>query len=398
MRYKKILSIGSLIKSQGGQLTTGLSNVIWNLSYFLSMKNDLDVSLLATDFYQESKKNGNLKIYGWTKKIMFFYILSNPLSTIWFLILSIYLLIVFRLKFIRTFLYLLIFDRALKVINPDILHIHGTNYIYLHFFSRNRKKPIFITIHGINGNDSNIKNSLYQRKIEKIITKANFKQIIFISTHLRNEWVHLYGETKSLSTVILNAYDDSIFKLGVKTEIKKSNKTRLITVARVYPLKGQERVINALAQIEEKKLFEYHVIGAGKNDYLKKLKTLATNSDIDVFFHGEMNSSEIAKHLSISDYMILPSSSEGFGIVFLESIACGTKIIIPENLPISKETNLLSNKNAVFITDSTVESIKMGLKAILSEKKYSRSEVAKSLPKLNWNTIADKYQALINDF
>ena len=395
VRNKKILTFGTLTKAHGGNLTTGLSTVIWEIAHNISSYSHIKNSLFAVDFYQENKYIDDLEILGWTKKNLIIYILRNPISSLRHFLTSLYIFFGYNIKFIRSFVYLVLFERVIKINQPEIIHIHGTNYIYFHFMPKEIRKKIIITIHGINGFDRNVKNYLNQRKIEKLITEASFKHVVFVSTQLSNDWIKLYGPTNSETHVIINAYDNQVFKYKEPERLKIKNKIIITTVGRVYPLKGQERVIKSLAEFENSEKFEYHIVGKGESYYIEKLKTLALEAKVETYFHGEKDATQIANILSNSDYMILPSSSEGFGIAYLESIACGTKVVIPMNLPICKEPNLLSNINSIFINDSSIKSITKGLSSLINDVNYSKYEVSLSLGNLNWKEVTDKYLELL---
>ncbi|MGB4659605.1 MAG: glycosyltransferase [Mobilitalea sp.] len=395
MINKRILTFGTLTKAQGGKLTTGLSTVIWKIAYNISSYRSIENSLFAVDFYQEKKYVDDLEILGWTKKNLILQILKNPISSLKHFFVSLFLFYRYNLKIIRSFVYMVLFDRIIKLKQPDIIHIHGTYYIYFHFMPKEIREKIIITVHGINGFDKNIVNYLNQQKIEKIITETCFKHIVFVSTQLCNDWIKFYGKTKSDTHIIINAYDNQIFKYKQPEKFENKNKIIITTVARIYPLKGQERVIKALAEFEDKETIQYHIVGKGENSYVENLKKQAFLNKVEVFFHGEKDAAQIVDILSFSDYMILPSSSEGFGIAYLESIACGTKVIIPKDLPICKEPNLLNNINSIFINDSSINSITKGLRLLKNDVKYSKVLVSLSLGNLNWKEVTDKYLDLL---
>lgn len=395
MTNKRILTFGTLTKKQGGKLTTGLSTVIWEIAYNISGYRSIESSLFAIDFYQERKYVDDLEILGWTKKNLILQILKNPTSSFKHFFVSLFLFYRYNLKIIRSFVYMVLFDRIIKLKQPDIIHIHGTYYIYFHFMPKEIREKIIITVHGINGFDKNIVNYLNQRKIEKIITETYIKHIVFVSTQLCNDWIKFYGKTKSDNYIIINAYDNQVFKYKQPKGLEIKNKIIITTVARIYPLKGQERVIKALAEFEDKETIQYHIVGKGEDTYVESLKKKALLNKVEVFFHGEKDAAQVVDILSFSDYMILPSSSEGFGIAYLESIACGTKVIIPKDLPICKEPNLLNNTNSIFINDSSIKSITQGLRLLKNDINYSKVLVSLSLGNLNWKEVTDRYLELL---
>lgn len=391
-----ILSFGTLHKKHGGSLATGLSFVMWQLAYYLNKKDDVKVLFAVTDFFVEKRIIEDVEVLGWTKFGVIKYALKNVLSTIKFFLVSFYLLLFYRLKFIRSFVYLIIIDKAIRSNKHDIMHVHGTNYIYFHFINKKRRKPIVLTIHGINGFDPNVVSYNNQRKIEKLISAQTFRNIVFVSSELKTQWIKKYGELKSECSVIFNSFDSSSFYYddGIA---KKHRKIIISTVGRVYPLKGQERTILALSQREEFNNFEYWVIGDGDSKYIEKLHQLANTIGVNVVFWGLLDSIEVAKKLRESDYMILPSTSEGFGIAFLESIACGTKVIIPAALPLCKEKSIINSENALLLQGNDIESISKCLNKIIIKPKYSKLEVSKTVFSLSWENIAKEYLQLIID-
>jgi glycosyltransferase involved in cell wall biosynthesis len=394
----KIISFGSLLKELGGNLTTGLARVIWQLAHNINNENDICVALTVIDYPHEKSVINGVNIIGWTKACIIKYMFKNPLLTIryFFIAINIHLFYPVNPKFIGTFIYLLFFNKTIKEENCDVIHIHGVNYIYFHYIKAALKKVKIITIHGITGFDSNIKNYKSLRKIEKIITSNKFERIIFITSDLRKEWCIRYGKPVSPTKVICNAYDSTCF---FNNCVQKSNtdKIVLVTVGTIANHKSQINVVKALSQFPEKDKFEYWIIGTGNVEYVKKISALVDKHGLNVHFLGELSQQEIANKLNQADYMILTSSSEGFGLVYIESIACGTKVIIPSNLPLAKEKNILNEINAVFLKDNSVESISSCLYDLLNNNIYSKPEVAKTVIHLSWDKIAKQYGQIIRN-
>ncbi|MEH2376992.1 glycosyltransferase family 4 protein [Nostoc sp.] len=104
----------------------------------------------------------------------------------------------------------------------------------------------------------------------------------------------------------------------------------LMTVARLWSgdiYKGVDVTIRALPQIAQ--VFpevKYLVIGRG-DDQLRLAK-LAKNLDVSdrVVFAGFVATEELIEHYRLADAYIMPSQ-EGFGIVYLEAMACGIPVL-----------------------------------------------------------------------
>lgn len=91
--------------------------------------------------------------------------------------------------------------------------------------------------------------------------------------------------------------------------------------------------------------------------------------------------------------MILPSSSEGFGLVYLEAIACGVPVIIPKHLPLAMEGAILNDRNSIKIEDSSSDAIKSVLPT-LQGRKWDRKKVAATVISYSWENIAEEYVEL----
>jgi phosphatidyl-myo-inositol dimannoside synthase len=105
----------------------------------------------------------------------------------------------------------------------------------------------------------------------------------------------------------------------------------LMTVSRLTTwdrYKGQDRVIRILTNVlSAHPETAYLVVGDG-NDR-PRLEALAAELDVPdaVRFLGHVAPGELADYFRLADVFVLPSTGEGFGIVFLEAIACGIPVI-----------------------------------------------------------------------
>ncbi len=105
----------------------------------------------------------------------------------------------------------------------------------------------------------------------------------------------------------------------------------LLTVGRLSladNYKGYDAVMRALPDLlRVKPNIKYLLVGKG--DALASLKTLARELGIaaNVIFTGFVPDDELVDYYNLCDAFIMPSKGEGFGIVFLEAMACGKPVI-----------------------------------------------------------------------
>ncbi len=129
--------------------------------------------------------------------------------------------------------------------------------------------------------------------------------------------------------------DENIFTIGPKPQdlLAKYNLTGakiLMTVARLRSTdsyKGVDVTIQALPQIAETfPNVKYLVIGRG--DDRSRLAQLAADLGVAerVIFAGFVPTENLAAHYRLADAYVMPSQ-EGFGIVYLEALACGVPVL-----------------------------------------------------------------------
>lgn len=106
------------------------------------------------------------------------------------------------------------------------------------------------------------------------------------------------------------------------------SKRVLLTVARMDSRqrhKGQDRVIAAIPDLVAKGHDVcYAIVGEGADR--ARLQALAREAGVGdrVLFLGAIGLQELVEAYRMADLFVMPSTGEGFGIAFLEAMACGT--------------------------------------------------------------------------
>ena len=89
--------------------------------------------------------------------------------------------------------------------------------------------------------------------------------------------------------------------------------------------KGQDRVIAALPALKAAGISPLYLI-AGEGDDRPRLESVAKELGVtdQVRFLGVVSDADLPDLYRAADFFALPSTGEGFGIVYLEAMACGT--------------------------------------------------------------------------
>ena len=122
---------------------------------------------------------------------------------------------------------------------------------------------------------------------------------------------------------------------ALRASIGFANRPTIVCVSRLMPRKGQDRLIEALPQIQQQVPGTVLVI-VGTGPYRKKLEDLAKRVGVanDIHFAGKVPQDELSSWYAAGDVFAMPCRTrnagwdvEGLGIVFLEASAIGLPVI-----------------------------------------------------------------------
>jgi phosphatidyl-myo-inositol dimannoside synthase len=112
-----------------------------------------------------------------------------------------------------------------------------------------------------------------------------------------------------------------------------ANENILFTLTRINSeegYKGYDKIIRILPGLKCKGV-EFKYILGGKADAVEeeKVKQLVRDYQLEdhVILTGFIPDEEVTDHYLLADAFVMPSKGEGFGIVFLEAMACGLQVI-----------------------------------------------------------------------
>lgn len=102
----------------------------------------------------------------------------------------------------------------------------------------------------------------------------------------------------------------------------------LLSVGALIPIKGQDLAIRALALLPG----DVRLALAGTGEQRPALEALAASLGLAgrVHFLGAVSHEDLPTLLSAADAMVLPSEREGLANAWIEALACGTPIVVPD--------------------------------------------------------------------
>ncbi|MGE4283578.1 MAG: glycosyltransferase [Clostridia bacterium] len=204
---------------------------------------------------------------------------------------------------------------------PDIVHAHF--FKIAHYASRgirNRDVPLIMTEHSADINKDNIKHS--DRVIAQF-TYDNVDEIIAVSPSLQ---IRLQKTFNKRSFYIPNIVNLDIFKYKPRTI--DDNIFRIVSVGNLISLKRMDKLIAGFKRFHEHvSNSELVIFGAGSEFNKLKDQIIQLSLEESVFLKGMTQRLSIAKTLADASCFILVSSSETFGVAYIEALACGVPVI-----------------------------------------------------------------------
>jgi glycosyltransferase involved in cell wall biosynthesis len=162
--------------------------------------------------------------------------------------------------------------------------------------------------------------------------------IIADSNSTKQDLVKHFHLEPSRVVVIYPGYDNKLFspvtdealieRVMHKYEI---NEKYILFIGVIVPRKNIERLIKAYRLLKKKGLIKHKLVIAGPKGWLYEgIYKLVHDLELDgdIIFTGYVSDEDLPVLLSNAEVFVCPSLYEGFGIPPLESMACGTPVVV----------------------------------------------------------------------
>ena len=287
----------------------------------------------------------------------------------------------------------------LDSVRPDIVHVNccwTPDCAMIQRLAQKRGYKVVLTPHGML-EPWIIKRHYWTRKVPALwlYQKAAVQKADCVQATAESERDNLLklGYNSNIKVVRLGIDAESI---EMKRSWKKSR--QILFLSRVHMKKGINFLIEAAAALRaELQGYNILVAGEGDADYVAEMKRMIADNGLQdiVQLIGGVYGDEKWRLFQTSDFFVLPTHSENFGLAIAESLASGTPVITTVGTPwndlndtnsgawieIGTQPLIDTLKRFLSISDEELETMGMNGRKLI-ETKYSANVMAEEMMKV----------------
>jgi len=210
-------------------------------------------------------------------------------------------------------------------------------------------RPTVVSLHG---GDVNLYFRRFSGRRQGMWAISHAARVIAASNSLRRTVVDQHGADPDKVTVIPSGVDVGRFKPLPREEAENTlglekGLPRVLYVGAITRSKGLDHLLHAFARLNRAMPKPTQLVLVGDGDYAQPAVRLADDLGIaqQVTPVGKRPNAEIPLWMNSCDVLVLPSLSEGLGVVLIEATACGKPVVAtacggPEDI-VTADTGIL---------------------------------------------------------
>jgi phosphatidyl-myo-inositol alpha-mannosyltransferase len=260
------------------------------------------------------------------------------------------------------------------ICQPNLIHVHlDYSFLVYYVFPNKFNIPTIATLHGLE-----IREFLARKLPSYWLVKKMFENTKIVTSVSQWQIENLEAKYKSKIIIIPNGVNTDEFK---PTEVKKEYNV-ILFVGRLIESKGILELLEVAKELPE---YEFWFAGRGP---LEKRISLPNTKHLG--FKTRRDLIEIYNKVTICCF---PSHNEAFGIVGLETMACGKPIIATKH---GFSEFIENGKNGLIIEPNDNKELKAAITKLMKDaplRKNLGSNARKTALNFDWGGIVRKYQA-----
>lgn len=230
----------------------------------------------------------------------------------------------------------------------------------------------------------------------EIVTSCDL--VIASTESEKAELIRHYNATPAKISVIPCGVNLDLFqpvdKKMARKELNLNSQKVILFVGRIEPLKGLDKLLRAVTHLNGREAPLLLIVGGDEHsrDQLRALRKTADELRIAdrITFAGSVSQEKLPLFYSAADVCVIPSYYESFGMVALESLACGTPIVATD---VGGMRQIVRNeKMGHIVSDNSPHKLADAMSRLLysQAKMQDRRIRREAIAEFSWATIADR--------
>jgi len=226
----------------------------------------------------------------------------------------------------------------------------------------------------------------------------NCHHIIAPTEREKEELVQHYGSSPERISVIPCGVNLELFqpmnKEMAKQQLGFVDDKVILFVGRIEPLKGIDQLLKAMPYLQNGQGPRLVIIGGDENSQyeMERLQGLSRDLNVQdsVTFLGSTKQEKMPYFYSAADACVIPSHYESFGLVALESLACGTPVVATDVGDL--KSIIRQGETGYVVTDGTPAHLADKIALLLSRSRpdaESAPSIRASVSRFSWPNIAE---------
>lgn len=281
----------------------------------------------------------------------------------------------------------------------DVVHAHyvfPTGIIGL-LYKKIFKKPFFVTAHGGDIDRMAKRNARMFNWTKKVLENAD--QIIAVGEQLKEDIVKDFSIEDGKVSVLNMGVDRQIFhpidkKVAAAELGLNPQDFHILFVGNFIKAKGLEELAAAFLEVcHHHEHVHLHLIGSKKDGafYEHLLALFGDKVGQRIHFYSAKPQKELAKWMSAANLFVLPSHIEGFGLVALEAMSCGTPVI---GTAVGGLKHLLEDGYGILVPPKNVAGLADAIKNCVDFENITENLIKKGVEKAEANSEEKMISAL----
>ncbi|MDX1709305.1 MAG: glycosyltransferase, partial [Desulfobacterales bacterium] len=190
-------------------------------------------------------------------------------------------------------------------------------------------------------------------------------------------------------------------KIGARRSLGlDENASIALYVGRFDPIKGIDRLLKAIAHLRRQQPVQLLIIGGDGPETIEyqNLERLVHQLGVQdsVTFLGRIEQRQLPPYYSAADLLVIPSYYESFGLVGLESLACGTPVV---STPVGAMSTILQDDRAgLLLNNADPAALADGIAATLTRQRasdFSVADLRHRICQFGWKNVAS---GILNEY